>query len=133
MIPVFRAALIVGVLVYLLVIFYLMKKEKLSVKYSIIWLISGAVLLLFALVPYVVLVMGDILHVINPVNFVFMIAFVFVLFILLSLSAAASGFAERIKQLAQKQALLEVRVRELEAQLPSPSDNNREDGAGHAV
>ena len=53
MIPVFRAALIVGVLIYLLVIFYLMKKEKLSVKYSIIWLISGAVLLLFALVPYV--------------------------------------------------------------------------------
>lgn len=133
MIPVFRAALIVGVLIYLLVIFYLMKKEKLSVKYSIIWLISGAVLLLFALVPYVVLVMGDILHIINPVNFVFMIAFVFVLFILLSLSAAASGFAERIKQLAQKQALLEARVRKLEAQLTPEKDKTGEGGTDNAV
>lgn len=112
-----RIALLAGVLVYLSIIFYLLKKEKLSIQYSIIWLMSGAVLLLFALVPYIVLVLGDIFRVINPVNFVFLVEVCFILFILLSLSAAVSGFTKRIKTMSQKQALLEARVRELEAKL----------------
>ena len=113
----FRIALIVGVLLYLGVIFYLLKKQRLGVQYAIIWLLSGAVLLLFALFPYIVLVMGDILKVLNPVNFVFLVILAFVMLILLSLSAVVSGFAVKIKALTQNAALLEHRIRELEAQL----------------
>lgn len=111
---VFRRALIVGVLLYLLIIFFLLKKKKLSVQYSIIWLISGFVLMIFALFPYIVLVIGDILRVINPVNLVFMIVMVFALLILLSLSSAVSILTEKNKTLTQNAALLERRVRELE-------------------
>ncbi len=113
----FRIALIVGVLLYLGVIFYLLKKQRLGVQYAIIWLLSGAVLLLFALFPYVVLVLGDIFKVLNPVNFVFLVILAFVMLILLSLSAVVSGFAVKIKALTQNAALLERRIRELEAQL----------------
>ncbi|MDD2992430.1 MAG: DUF2304 domain-containing protein [Pygmaiobacter sp.] len=120
----FRVALIVGVLLYLGVIFYLLKKRRLGVQYAIIWLLSGAVLLLFALFPYIVLVMGDILKVLNPVNFVFLVILAFVLLILLSLSAVVSGFSVKIKSLTQNAALLERRIRELEAQL---ADTKKED------
>jgi len=120
----FRIALIVGVLLYLGVIFYLLKKRRLGVQYAIIWLLSGAVLLLFALFPYIVLVMGDILKVLNPVNFVFLVILAFVLLILLSLSAVVSGFSVKIKSLTQNAALLERRIRELEAQL---ADTKKED------
>ncbi len=113
----FRIALIVGVLLYLGIIFYLLKKQRLGVQYAIIWLLSGAVLLLFALFPYIVLVMGDILKVLNPVNFVFLVILAFVMLILLSLSAVVSGFAVKIKALTQNAALLERRIRELETQL----------------
>lgn len=113
----FRIALLVGVFVYLTAIFFLLKKKKLSVQYSIIWLFSGFVLLVFALFPYVVLVMGDILHIISPVNFVFMVVLCFVLLILLSLSAAVSQLTEKNKSLTQNAALLERRIRELEAKL----------------
>ena len=113
----FRIALIVGVLLFLGVIFYLLKKQRLGVQYAIIWLLSGAVLLLFALFPYVVLVLGDIFKVLNPVNFVFLVILAFVMLILLSLSAVVSGFAVKIKALTQNAALLERRIRELEAQL----------------
>ena len=105
----FRLALIFGVLVYLSFIFFLLKKKKLSVQYCIIWLFSGLALLLFALFPYIVLVMGDILRILNPVNFVFMAIIVFILFILLSLSSAVS-------MLTENAALLERRIRELEEQ-----------------
>ena len=114
MIPWFQAAMVIGALCYLGVVFYLLKKQKLAVQYAIIWLISGFVLLVFALFPYVVLVLGDILHVINPVNFIFLVILAFVLLILLSLSAVVSGFALRIKRLTQNAALLERRIRELE-------------------
>ncbi len=111
----FRIALVAGVLFYLAIIYFLLKAGKLSVRYSIIWLASGAVMLMFALFPYIVLVLGDIFRVINPVNFVFIVEFVFVLFILLSLSSAISVAETKNKQLAQKAALLEERVRSLEA------------------
>lgn len=113
-IPWFQTALIAGALVYLLIVFYLLKKQKLAVQYAIIWLISGFVLLLFAIFPYIVLVLSDILHVLNPVNFIFLVTLCFVLLILLSLSVAVSGFALRIKRLTQNAALLERRIRELE-------------------
>lgn len=112
-----RIVLILGVLLYLGVIFLLLKKKKLTVQFSIIWLLSGAVLLLFALFPYIVLVLGDIFRVINPVNFVFIVLFVFVLFILLSLSSAISVFSNKMKRMAQEQALLEERIRSLEKEL----------------
>lgn len=112
----FRFALIFGVLVYLSFIFFLLKKKKLSVQYCIIWLFSGLALLLFALFPYIVLVMGDILRILNPVNFVFMAIIVFILFILLSLSSAVSMLTEKNKRLSQNAALLERRIRELEEQ-----------------
>ena len=113
-IPWFQTALIAGALVYLLIVFYLLKKQKLAVQYAIIWLVSGFVLLLFAIFPYIVLVLSDILHVLNPVNFIFLVTLCFVLLILLSLSVVVSGFALRIKRLTQNAALLERRIRELE-------------------
>ena len=113
----FRIALLIGVFIYLTAIFFLLKKKKLSVQYSIIWLFSGFVLLVFALFPYVVLVLGDILHIVSPVNFVFMVVLCFVLMILLSLSAAVSQLTTKNKSLTQNAALLERRVRELEAKL----------------
>ena len=112
-----RAVLLVGTVIYLAIIFMLLKKNKLSVRFSLIWLASGGVLLVFAAFPYVVYVLRDIFHMVMPVNLVFTLLFCFVLLLLLTLSVAASGFAERIKGLAQANAILEKRVRVLEAKL----------------
>ena len=109
-----HAILIIGSVAFLLFILYLMKKGKLEVKYSIIWLAFSLCMILFACFPYTVLVLNDIAGVIDPVNFIFMIQIMFILLILLSVSAVVSGFSRKIKQLAQANAILEKRVRELE-------------------
>ena len=105
--PILRVGLLLGAVCYL----------ALMVRYSIIWLISAGVLLVFAVFPYVVLVLTDLLGMAVPVNVVFLLVIAFILLLLLSLSSIVSGFAEKIKRLAQENALLEERVRRLEAQL----------------
>ena len=114
---VLRVALLVGVVCYFAVILFLLKHKKLTVRYAIVWLLSGVVLLIFAVFPYIVLVLRDLLKVQMPANLVFMLAIAFILLMLLSLTSIASGHAETERRLVQEHALLEQRVRVLEAQL----------------
>ena len=115
-----RLDLFLGAAVFLAAILWLLKKGRLTVRYSIIWLMAGGALLLFAAFPYIVLVLRDWLNM--PVNVVFTLVLAFVLLLLLSLSTIVSGFAEKLKRLAQENALLEKRVRELEQALAQRKD-----------
>ena len=119
--------LIVGTIVLFSLIIYLIKKDKIEVKYAIIWLAFSVAMILFSLFPQLVFILGDLTRVINPVNFVFMIQIIFILLILLSISAVISGFSKKIKGLAQANALLEKRVRELEAKAKAAEDNSAEE------
>ena len=117
-----RILLILGAIALFGMIVWLIKNKKIEVKYSIIWLAFSATMILFAVFPYLVLVLGDISGVANPVNFIFMTLFVFILLILLSVSAVISGFSTKIKRLAQANALLEKRVRELEKKMENKGE-----------
>ncbi len=117
-----RVLLMIGAVALFGMIVYLIKHKKIEVKYSIIWLAFSATMILFAVFPYLVLVLGDISGVANPVNFIFMTLFAFILLILLSVSAVISGFSTKIKRLAQANALLEKRVRELEQKLETKGE-----------
>lgn len=119
----FQAFMILGALVLLIIIFGLLKHGKMTVKYSLLWMCLSLVLLVFALFPYVVYVLRDLMGVEMPVNLVFMLMFCFVLLVLLSLSIAISQLAEKSKRLTQANAILEKRVRELEKALGTPTDN----------
>lgn len=118
----FQAFMILGALVLLVIIFVLLKHGKMTVKYSLLWMCLSLVLLVFALFPYVVYVLRDLIDVEMPVNLVFMLMFCFVLLVLLSLSIAISQLAEKSKRLTQANAILEKRVRELEKALRQTRD-----------
>ena len=105
---------VLGSLAMLLIVFALLKKNLLTVKYSLLWLAFSAVMLVFAAFPYVVYVLRDLLNLVMPVNLVYLLLFCFVLLVLLSVSIAISQLAEKNKRLAQANALLEERVRRLE-------------------
>ena len=117
-----RLDMFLGAVVFLVVILWLLKKGRLTVRYSIIWLMAGGALLVFAVFPYIVLVLRDWLNMEMPVNVIFTLVLAFVLLLLLSLSTIVSGFAEKLKRLAQENALLEKRVRELEQALAQRMD-----------
>lgn len=109
--------MLLGAAAYLLLIFWMLKTHRLNVRYSLVWLVFGLALVLFAAVPYVVFVLRDIFDIQMPSNLVFALVIGFMLLIALSISAAITDFAERIKRLTQTIAILEKRVRQLESQL----------------
>ena len=109
--------LVLGTLVLLSVIYVFLKKSLLTVKYSLAWLGLSLALLIFAIWPYCVYVIRDLLDMVMPSNVIFLLLFGFVLLVLLSLSVAVSQLATKNKTLTQANALLEKRVRELEKRL----------------
>lgn len=120
--PVFRIGLILGAILFLFIILWMLKKKKLTVRYSIVWFFAAFVLVLFAVFPYIVLVLRDLLQVELVSNLVFLMVLAFVLFMLLSISCIVSVFSEKLKRLSQEAALLEQRVRDLEARLNERSE-----------
>ena len=114
---VFQCCLIVGILIYLGVIVVLLKKQKLNLRYALTWLLMAFVMLLVAVFPQIITAISRLLGVASDVNTVFVLQGLFVLLILLSLTAIVSKQTNRIRKLAQTQALLEKRVRELEDSL----------------
>ncbi len=125
----FRIILLLGVLLYLLLIIILMRKGRMSLKYSLIWFFSGIVLLICALFPQVIRFFTRLIGVYSDANAVFFVGVCFLILIILSLTSIVSGQTERIRMLVQTQAILEKRVRELEARVDciSGEEGNKND------
>lgn len=121
----FRVILLVGVFCYLLLIIWLMKKGRLSLKYTLIWFLSGIVMLICTIFPQLVGRITRLIGIYSEVNAVFFIGVCFLLLIILFLTSVASGLSERVRTLTQTQAMLEQRVRTLEQYVESQRNDVR--------
>ena len=110
-------SLIAGILFYLIIILMLIKKNKLNLKYTLLWLFSAVVMVILVAVPQVSIAMAELIGVEMPSNAVFVTEGLFALLIILSLTSIASTQTLRIRRLTQTQAVLEKRVREVESQI----------------
>lgn len=117
-----RVFLVIGVLVYLLIIIHLLRKKDLNLKYSLIWLFSGIVMLIVSLFPEIIYKLSNILGIYDVTNTVFMVEGVFVLFILLSITSIVSHLNEKNRKLVQKIGLLEKRITDLEKRKENNDD-----------
>lgn len=106
--------LILGIFIYLGIILHFLRKKKMNLRYSLIWLFSAVILLMVTLVPGLVELAAKIIGIATPVNMVFVVEGVFVLLILISLTTIVSNLNEKNRCMIQAIAILEKRVRELE-------------------
>lgn len=111
-----RIFLILAIFIYLAIIINMLRKKNLNLKYTLIWLVSALLMLIIAVFPEIIYELASLVGVIDPVNVVFVIEAMFVLLILLSLTAIVSHLNAKSRRLIQAVALLEKRVRELEKQ-----------------
>lgn len=118
--------LIVGVLFYLGVIIYLIKKEQLNLKYTLLWLFSAVIMLILAVVPEISVNIARLMGVTTPANAVFVVEGLFALLISLSLTSIVSTQMLKIRRLTQTQAILEKRIRELEKQMKAVLPEEKE-------
>ena len=101
---------IAATLVLLGVVLELVRRKRLMERYAIVWLFSGLALLVFAVWGGLLDQVAEALGVAYPPNALFLIAFGFVIFLLLHFSLAISRLSDQSKVLAQRVALLEERL-----------------------
>jgi hypothetical protein len=93
----------------------LVRRRRLLERYALLWLLSSVVLLGLAIWRGALDKIASQLGVASPPNALFIVAFGFVLWMLLHFSIAVSRLSDQSKILAQRAALLEERMRRLEA------------------
>ncbi|MGI6104564.1 MAG: DUF2304 domain-containing protein [Raoultibacter sp.] len=111
---VLQVAVIIACLLFIIFVVRLVAKEKLLLKYSLLWIALGLILLLCAIFPTPLYELSHLLGFETPANFIFFVGLFFLLAIALSLSAIASKQKLMIKNLTQEQALLEKRLKNIE-------------------
>jgi hypothetical protein len=95
----------------LVMILELVRRRRLLERYALLWLFSAFVLLALAIWRGLLEDIASAIGVAYPPNALFFIAFAFVLVLLLHFSLAVSRLSDQTKVLAQRQALLEERLR----------------------
>ena len=109
-----RVNLLVALTVFLIVILSLLKKRRLALKYTLLWLLTVVVMLILVLFPDILLRVAPILGIQSVMNAMYFFLIGFILIILMSLTSIVSVQKERIRKLAECNALLEQRMRHLE-------------------
>ena len=101
-----------GSALLLLIVLELVRQRRLLERYALLWLFSSLVLLGLAIWSDALETIATALGIVYPPNALFLIAFGFVLVLLLHFSLAVSRLSDQSKVLAQRLALLEERARQ---------------------
>ena len=119
--------LIVVVVIFTLVIIWYLTKRRLNLKYSLVWLAACLIMLVLAIFPSLVEKIGLMFGIMTVTSTVFLFALMFMLVIIFTLTMIVSSLNDRIYRLTQTQAILEKRVRELEAQTENKKSEEAEE------
>jgi hypothetical protein len=117
--PRVRLVAILASVALLLVVLELVRRRRLLERYALLWLFSAVALLALAAFQPLLLKIAELIGVAYPPSALFLIAFGFVLVLLLHFSVAVSRLADQSKVLAQRQAILEERLNQAGIEVPA--------------
>jgi hypothetical protein len=109
---------ITGAVGLLLLVLELVRRRALMERYALLWLFSSVVILVLAVWSNALELIARQLGIVSAPNALFFVALGFILLLLLHFSAAMSRLTDQSKVLAQRQAILEHKLRELERAAP---------------
>lgn len=102
----------------LLLVLELVRRKAFMERYALLWLLSAVVLLALSLWGGMLEALARLIGIAYPPNALFLVAFGFVLVLLLHFSLAVSKLSDQSKLLAQRLALLEQRQSQMEQRRP---------------
>jgi len=109
----------------LVAVLELVRRRRMLERYAIVWLGSALALLALAAWSGLLTTVADAIGIHYPPSALFVVAFGFILVLLLHFSIAVSKLADQSKVLAQRVALLEERNRTLEERVAERRDEDR--------
>lgn len=97
----------------LVIVFELIRRGRLKEEYSLLWLLSGVVILTFSIFPNLLGIISRVMGM-YYLTALFVISFLFLLLIVLHFSTVLSRLSERNKELTQELCILDFRFKELD-------------------
>ncbi|MBQ6885582.1 MAG: DUF2304 domain-containing protein [Clostridia bacterium] len=108
-----RISLLIAIMIYVVLIFVLLRKKSFTLKYSLLWMFMAVVLLIMVAFPKLVEFLAEVIGVASYINAIFMAFIFFILLLVVTLTSIASKQHREIKTLIQNVALLQKQVDEL--------------------
>jgi hypothetical protein len=126
--PRMQALAILAALGLLVIVLEMVRRRRLMERYALLWMFSALVIFALAVWQGALNRLAELMGIYSAPNALFFIAVGFVLLLLLHFSAAMSRLSDQSKVIAQRHAILEQRVRELEEakHQPQPVPSSRE-------
>ena len=116
MIPVtLRVTLIIAVCFYFIFILHYLKNKMLELKYTLIWLAAGFVMILLIAFPELLMTFVAVFGIESNMNGLYILVFAFVITTLMTLTSIVSRQNLKIRILIQEISIMEKRIRELES------------------
>lgn len=114
--------LIIGSIWFFLFIISMIKKKKLELKYALTWIVTSLIFIILALFPKILNFISALLHIIEPVNTLFLLILFFLLIIIFTLTIALSKSMNNITTLTQEIGLLKSDQDKLKKQIGGDSN-----------
>ena len=108
-----QTVMTIAVLMYFILLVILLKKKRLLLKYSLLWMFAGLIMLIMIIFPGMLDRISAILGIYSPVNALFAMILFCIIILLVSLTAIVSSQNEKIKRLIQREAILDEEIRTL--------------------
>ena len=120
--PRMQALAILAAVVLLVIVLEMVRRRRLMERYALLWMFSALVILAHAVWQGALNRLAELMGFYSAPNALFFVAVGFVLLLLLHFSAAMSRLSDQSKVLAQRQAILEQRLREVEESQPATEE-----------
>lgn len=107
-----RFSLILALVIYFVLILLLLKRRKISLKYTLLWLIAGLCMGVLVIWPESLMIIIGAIGIESSMNGLFILMIAFVIVILMSITSIVSRQNEKIRSLTQTIAMLEKELHE---------------------
>lgn len=104
-----RIILILFCLTWIITLFYLIKRNKLPIKYSLIWFIPTGLLLVLILFPSIISKFTKLLGMVSSTNMIIGIILTILLLITLILTLIIANLKRKVNLLIQEVSILKVK------------------------
>ncbi len=125
-----RIFFILVAIITIVFIYRNVRKNQISQDESILWMIGAVVILIFGIWPELIIILADAVGIDYAPSLLFLLGLLFLFMFSLRSSQNISRLRERNKELIQNAALLEKRIRDLEAKYKElPKETEKGDDA----
>ncbi|GGD87515.1 DUF2304 domain-containing protein [Paenibacillus nasutitermitis] len=104
-----------GSIVCFFVLVNLIRKYRLELKYSMLWLFIMLVVLILSVFPNAFVLISNVMGIEMPVNALFLLVSFILILIMFSLTATVSRSTIKIKEMSQEIGLLKYQIEQLES------------------